>query len=105
MDEESKLKLIFELYKDKPLISSRIFRGKVEKKFKLKDTRDLYARIVKYQNEKYGFVLESGLQTGSLRKEDFEKKKQSLYKQKYDFRNQEWHRENRRIREKEQNVL
>lgn len=101
MKEEDKEKLVFELYKDKPLISSKVFRGKIEKKFQLKDTSDLYAKIIKYQNKKYGFVLDSGLSVGSLRKEEFEKKKQHSYKQKYQTINKEWLEENRRIRERQ----
>lgn len=101
MDEKSKLKLIFELYKDKPLISSRIFRGKIQKKFNLSDTRDLYTKIINYQLNKYGYVLENGLSLNSLKKEDFVKKIKRNACRKYYSKTKDWQNEKRKERKKE----
>ena len=100
MKEEDKEKLIFELFKDKPLSSSRKFKCEVYKRYKINTTRDLYTRLVNYQIKKYGRMLESGYGVGDLSKEEFEKKKQHFYKQKYRTKNREWLEESRRIRER-----
>ena len=101
MKEEDKERLIFELYKDKPLNSSRVFRGKIQKKFNLIDTSDLYAKIINYQLKKYGYVLENGLSLNSLKKEDFEKKIKRNACRKYYSKTKDWQNIKRKIRKKE----
>lgn len=54
-----KEKLLFELYKDTSKLSDVKFREKLRKKVKGVNVSDLYAKIIKYQNEKYGETLDN----------------------------------------------
>lgn len=54
-----KVKLLFEMYKDKP-IGTKTFRGKIKKKYNLEisEVTELYTKIHNYQIEKYGQRLD-----------------------------------------------
>jgi hypothetical protein len=54
-----KLKILFELFKDKP-IAGRRFRGELTKTYKLscKEVTELYVKIHNYQIDKYGQRLD-----------------------------------------------
>lgn len=49
--------LLFEVYKDKKLISSHNFKIDVNKNYGYSPSSDLYTRIVNYQIKKYGKQL------------------------------------------------
>lgn len=54
MDKE---KLLFEMYKDKPIKSIKIFKTIMHEKYKIENSTNLYAKINNYQIEKYGTNL------------------------------------------------
>lgn len=49
--------LIYEAYKDKNLLSARIFKETIEKDYGFKPSSDLYTKIINYQIEKYGGAI------------------------------------------------
>lgn len=57
-----KEKLLFELYKDTSKLSDVKFREKLRKKVKGVNISDLHAKIIKYQNEKYGGTLDNSVE-------------------------------------------
>lgn len=54
-----KEKLLFEMYKDTSKLLDVKFREKLRKKVKDVNVSDLYAKIIKYQNKKYGETLDN----------------------------------------------
>lgn len=54
-----KERLLFELYKDTSKLSDKEFKAKLRKKFKEVNISDLHAKIIKYQNKKYGMQLDN----------------------------------------------
>ncbi len=54
MDKE---KIIFEMYKNRPIKNKQYFLDRVEGKFKNIDFSDLYVRIINYQIATYGHSL------------------------------------------------
>lgn len=93
----NKEKMVFELYKDKP-VASKTFRPLVKRKFKLNDKQitNLYARINNYQLKKYGRRIDKGEYIEYYTPEEYERikvnrrnlKNQRLYDTSYINRKQ-----------------
>ena len=56
--------IIFNIEKDKPLISAKQFKGRVYKKYKIEINNDLFVAINNYQIKKYGIPLGNPKKTG-----------------------------------------
>ena len=55
--ETFKSQMVFELEKDNPFNSAKVFYEEIRKKYGLERDSDLYKRICNYQLEKYGQTL------------------------------------------------
>ena len=81
MKNEFKYKLLFELYKDKPISPVNIFSREIKEKFgEIYYVRELITDIISYQVEKYGMSL-----CTTLNKEQRDKDLESKY-----LANKEW---------------
>lgn len=58
-------KIIFALYKDKPIKNRHKFMIEIEKYKNEINARELYTKIVNYQIDKYGGVLDEQAQTSN----------------------------------------
>ena len=56
--------IIFNIEKDKPLLSAKQFKARIYKKYKLEINNDLFVAINNYQIKKYGIPLGDPKRTG-----------------------------------------
>ena len=79
-----KIELVFNMYKDEP-IGSRRFRAIVSNKYKLTDIEisNIYARIDRYQTNKYGERLSKGSDIELKTREEYIKMAQQRRCAKY----------------------
>lgn len=57
-----KEKILFEMYKDTSKLADVKFRERLRKRMKGVNVSDLHAKIIKYQNEKYGGTLDNHIE-------------------------------------------
>ena len=67
MSEDLVEELIFNAYKDKNVMSAKVFKKMVYDNFKYRASTDLYARILNYQIKKYGNTLQDKGGTGFVK--------------------------------------
>lgn len=79
--------LIFNTYKDEPLIAKKFKREIIEKyHIPYEETRDIFVRINNYQVKKYGRKLDTFLEVAPYSKEELDKIRSNAVQRRYDRR-------------------
>lgn len=80
--------LIFNTYKDEPLIAKK-FKREIIKKYHIpyEKTRDIFVRINNYQIKKYGRKLDTFLEVAPYSKEELNYIRRNANQRKYDRSN------------------
>lgn len=66
--------MLFEAYKDKPILSAKWFRMRIKKDYGFEPSTNLYVALTNYQVKKYGSKLITGKLIPKLRKEELRKR-------------------------------
>lgn len=79
--------LIFNTYKDEPLIAKK-FKQEIIEKYHIpyEETRDIFVRINNYQVKKYGRKLDTFLEVAPYSKEELDKIRSNAVQRRYDRR-------------------
>ena len=84
MDKEE---LIFNIYKDQPLIAKKFKRKIIEMyHISLEESRNLFVKINNYQIKKYGRKLDTFLEVAPYSKEELDKIRSNAVQRRYDRR-------------------